>query len=85
MALAAAAAIVPLPPQTIERVYAAGLFPVVQPILTSLSNLSAYAFFDALLAVGLGAWLLLAVGLLVLLVVRTRRQRDAPRLAVLDA
>jgi hypothetical protein len=46
--LAAAAAILPLPPETIERVYSRGIFPPMQHALTTMSNLAPFALFDAL-------------------------------------
>ncbi len=50
-------AITPLPPARVERVYSQGLFPVLQPVLTSLSNLTPVAWFDLLLATVALAWL----------------------------
>ena len=61
LALAAAAALVPIPAALVERVYSAGMFPVLQPLLTSVSNRSAVAFFDVLVIAVSSAWLLLAV------------------------
>ena len=47
-ALAAAAALAPMPSRIVERWYSRGTFPVVQHALTSLSNLVPFALFDAL-------------------------------------
>lgn len=53
---AAAAAFVPADPVLVERVFSRGVYPVVQPVVTSLSSLVPFALLDA--------WLLLAVALL---------------------
>ena len=56
MILAAAIlALTPLPRQTVERVYARGLYPIVQPRLTALSNSTPFAWFDALVLLTIGA------------------------------
>lgn len=47
--LAALAAIVPRPPALVERVYSAGLYPFVQRVLTSVSNIAPVALFDVVL------------------------------------
>ena len=54
-AVAVLAAVVPLPASLVERVYALGAFPIIQRRLTTLSNLTSVALFDALL-VGVGGW-----------------------------
>jgi hypothetical protein len=46
--VAAALALTPLPRQSVERVYSRGLYPLVQPRLTALSNSTPFAWFDAL-------------------------------------
>ena len=61
LALAAAAVLVPIPSRFVERFYSHGLFPVIQPLLTALSNSAPFALFDALLIAVIGAWLLLGV------------------------
>ena len=52
----------PLPRHTVERVYSRGIYPVLQPALTAMSNSTPFAWFDAvvLLALaGVGAmWVL---------------------------
>jgi hypothetical protein len=58
--LAAAAAISPLPAPLVERAYSASLFPRLQRIITSASNLTPFALLDALIVVTLGAWLIAA-------------------------
>lgn len=69
--LAIAAAIVPLPPAWIERVYSGALFPRLQPLVTSLSNLVPFALFDLLIVVIVLWWL----GACVAGVRRARRER----------
>lgn len=49
VALAALALVAPLPASGVERVYAQGFFPRLQPLVTWLSNLTAVAWFDVLL------------------------------------
>jgi len=61
LALAAGLALVSVPPRLVERFYSRGLFPIVQPLLTSLSNRTAIALFDVLLIAVIGAWLLLGI------------------------
>jgi len=50
------AALVPLPSSTVERFYSAGLYRVLQPLLTSLSNRLQFPLFDATLVVLVAAW-----------------------------
>jgi len=61
IALAAAAAFFPPSPATVERYYARGTYPVIQGILTSLSNRSPIALFDVTLALVIailaGCWI----------------------------
>ena len=55
--IAVAAAIAPLPASTVERVYSRGVYPLIQRLLTPVSNISPIA------------WLDVAVGLLLLLLI----------------
>ena len=48
---AAILALAPLPRQAVERVYSRGLYPIVQPRLTALSNSTPFAWFDALVVI----------------------------------
>lgn len=59
---AAAAALLPLPANVVERFYSTSLYPHLQSLLTPASNHAPFALFDALIAVVAGGWLL-AVGL----------------------
>ena len=52
-------ALAPLPRNAVERVYSRGLYPVVQPRLTALSNSTPFAWFDALVLLTIGATLAL--------------------------
>src|SRR6186713_649773 len=52
LAAAAALALAPLPRRTVEQVYSRGVYPVVQPRLTSLTNRTPFAWFDVLVLVG---------------------------------
>src|SRR5512134_2871169 len=67
IALALAAAVAPLPRGAVERVYARGWYPVVQPRLTMLTNRTGYAVFDLMLLLVLG-------GVAAMWVVRLRRR-----------
>ena len=78
--VAVALALAPLPARLVERLYVHGLYAVLQPILTSLSNLAPFAVFDAVVALVLIAWL----GLGARDVSRAGWPRAAPR-AVLRA
>jgi uncharacterized protein DUF3810 len=60
MAVACAAALLPLPPGVVERWYSAGVYPPLQRGVTSLSNLVPFALLDVLIVVGPIAWLTLA-------------------------
>ena len=51
------AAWIPVPPTLVERVYASGVFPRFQRVLTTVSNQLPFAFFDALILVVTGWWL----------------------------
>jgi hypothetical protein len=59
-------ALVPLPRAGVERLYSRGLYPMIQPRLTTLSNSTPFAWFDALV-------LLSVVTILVMWTVRLRR------------
>ena len=63
---AAAALLVPLPPAAVERWYTNGVYAVLQPALTRVSNLVPFAWLDVALAAG--------CVLIVLAVVRARRK-----------
>jgi hypothetical protein len=52
-ALAASAALLPLPASLVERVFSQGFYPWLQPALTRCSNKVPFAIFDLLLAAGL--------------------------------
>src|SRR5438270_11997984 len=56
LVLAAAAALVPLPPSFIERVYSTGAYPPLQVRLTAASNRVGFALLDVLGVVALGGW-----------------------------
>ena len=47
--LAGGMAVAPLPAGLVEQVYAAGLFPLVQPVVTTVSNLAPFALLDVML------------------------------------
>ncbi len=49
--LAAAAAVLPLPPAWVERAYSRGVYPRIQPIVTSASALTSLALLDIAIAV----------------------------------
>src|SRR5436190_1728022 len=51
--LAVLAAVVPLPAPWVERVYSGAIFPRVQALVTSLSNLVPFALFDLLIVVAI--------------------------------
>ena len=59
--LAAAAALVPTPPDRIERLYSTGAYPFLQRAATSFSNAVPFALFDALLIVVTVLWVAFAV------------------------
>jgi Protein of unknown function (DUF3810) len=56
--VAAALALVPLPAHFVERVYAAGWYPHLQPLLTRVSNGVPFAWLDPLVALTAGAMLI---------------------------
>ena len=49
IAVALVALVAPIPSSLVERVYSRGVFSWVQPLMTTLSNLTAVAWFDVLL------------------------------------
>ena len=61
-------AMIPLPREVIERVYSRGVYPVLQPRLTGLSNMTPFAWFDAFV-------LLAMTTVLVMWTVRLKRRR----------
>jgi hypothetical protein len=60
VALAAAAALIPTPPDQVERLYSLGAYLALQRPMTALSNRVPFALFDVLLVVVIGVWLALA-------------------------
>jgi uncharacterized protein DUF3810 len=60
VAVAAGAAVLPISPITIERIYAERLYAGLQPRLTTLSNAVAFPLLDVALAVAGAAWVGLA-------------------------
>jgi hypothetical protein len=52
--VAAMLALVPLPRHVVERTYSRGLYAIVQPRLTALSNSTSFAWFDALVLLAVG-------------------------------
>jgi hypothetical protein len=48
-------ALAPLPRNAVERVYSRGLYPIIQPKLTTLSNTTPFAWFDAVVLLTIGA------------------------------
>lgn len=61
LAGACAAALVPLPPGMVERYYSAGLYPPIQRLATSTSNVFPFALLDVLITVAPLAWMAFAV------------------------
>src|SRR5262245_12305730 len=57
--LALAAALVPLPAWIVERYYSTRLYPGWQGLITTVSNTTPFALFDAFIVVVAGAWLIL--------------------------
>jgi len=60
VAAAACAALVPVPAAIVEGLYSTRLYPGIQPLLTSLSNLAPFALFDGLVVVAALSWMILA-------------------------
>ena len=71
-------AVTPLPRAAVERVYARGVYPLVQPRLTSFSNHAPFALFDAVV-------LTVAVSTVVLWAVRVRGRRQRSRVSTLGS
>jgi hypothetical protein len=61
VALATAAALVPIDAAFVERWYSTRLFPVLQHLLTAASNRVAYALLDAAIIVTLTVWVVRAI------------------------
>jgi len=61
VAVALAAALVPLSAAAVDRLYSARLYPALQPAVTSFSNLLPFALLDVLLISTAAVWLGLAV------------------------
>ena len=55
-----AAALGPLPPTLVERLYSVRVYGALQPLLTSASNLTPFALFDLLIASAAALWIGLA-------------------------
>ena len=55
--VAAAAALVPLPPRLVEQLYSSAFYPAWQPFATRASNLTPIALFDVLLLLVAVAWI----------------------------
>jgi hypothetical protein len=55
--VAAAAALVPLPPRLVEQLYSSAFYPAWQPFATRVSNLTPVALFDILLVLVAVAWI----------------------------
>ncbi len=60
--LAVAAALLPLPPSVVERIYSIRLYAAAQPWITRASDAAPFALFDPLVAGVLGAWLVTGIG-----------------------
>jgi hypothetical protein len=61
VAAAVGCAFVPLQPRAVERVYSTGLYPVLQPLVTSASNTAPFAVLDPVLVAVVAAWLALGM------------------------
>src|SRR5476649_2187645 len=57
---AAGAALVPLPPATVDRLYTARVYATLQPLMTSLSNLVPFALLDVVIGMLGLLWIALA-------------------------
>jgi len=55
--LAGAAALVPTPPDVVERSYSNGVFPILQRAVTSASNVAPFALLDILIVAVVCAWI----------------------------
>jgi len=58
VAVAVAAAVIPVPRSFVERLYSNGIYLSFQPWVTRCSNAVHFALFDALLVVAVGSWAL---------------------------
>ena len=67
--MAAILAVAPLPRAVVERVYSRGLYPLLQPSLTGISNSTSFAFFDIVVLVSV-------VATIAMWIVRLRRRKD---------
>jgi hypothetical protein len=56
VAVAVAAAVVPVSPTLVERYFSDGLYPAIQPTLTGISNRVPFALFDLLLVAAAAWW-----------------------------
>lgn len=65
---AAVLVLIPLPRHAVERAYSSGVYPIIQPRLTALSNSTPFAWFDAVVLLAVG-------GTVVLWAVRLRRAK----------
>ena len=61
VAIATLAALVPLPSRAIERFYSASVYPILQPVITAVSNRVPFALLDILILSVVVAWSALAV------------------------
>jgi hypothetical protein len=60
--LAAGAALAPLPPRAVERWFSVGLYPYLQRVVTPVTNLTPFAWFDLILVLVVGGTLALVIG-----------------------
>ena len=60
VASAVGAAFVPLPPPAVDRLYSARIYAMLQPLLTSVSNLAPFALLDVLIGATAVFWIALA-------------------------
>jgi hypothetical protein len=61
VAAAFVGAFTPLPPGFVERVYSTGVYAVLQPLVTSASNMAPFALLDVLMLAAIVAWLILGL------------------------
>lgn len=66
--VAVAVAVTPLPRARVERLFSRGLYPIIQPRLTALSNSTSFAWFDLTVLIS-------ATAILLMWAVRLRRAR----------
>jgi hypothetical protein len=60
-AVAVAAALVPIPPELVERWYSRGVYPVLQRALTPASSAMPFALLDVVVPVAVAAWILFVI------------------------